>query len=77
MICNRNSRFLQELISSFCFAHLHHSDEKSACTSGKKFLEITGIGMGAAKRSETREDIWSPAHACLLHIMFKLFEAQI
>ena len=40
------------LISSFCFAHLRHSDEKSACTSGKKFIKITGIGMGVAKRNK-------------------------
>ena len=41
---------LQEVISSFCLTHLHHSDEKRTFTRVKNFIQITGVvGMGAAK----------------------------
>ena len=41
---------LQELICSFCFTHLHHSDEKRTFTRVKNFIKITGVaGTGAAK----------------------------
>ena len=30
------------------FAHLHNSDGKN--TSGKNFIKITGVGMGAMKQ---------------------------
>ena len=40
---------------------------------GKNFIKITGVGMGSAKSTETRENLKSGP--CLLR-MFKLFEAQ-
>ena len=32
----------------------HYSDEKSAWTSGKNFIKITSVGMGAAKSNENK-----------------------
>ena len=43
-----------------------------SCTSGKNFIKITGIEMGAAKSTETKEELEScpyllPMNAVLFH----------